>query len=41
MREAMSEMRKARNVAYTIAQELEQARALEDKKETELQRFNR
>ena len=31
MREAMSEMRKARNFAYTIAQELE----------TELQRFKR
>ena len=41
MREAMNEMRKARNLAYTIAQELEQAHALEDKKETELQRFKR
>ena len=46
MQEAMSEMCKARNFAYTIAKKLEQtdgarelvARALEDEKKTELQR---
>ena len=48
MREAMREMRKSRNFAYTIAKELEQrygarelvARAQEDKKEAELQRVD-
>ena len=49
MQEAMSEMWKARNFAYTIAKKLEQtdgarelvARALEDEKKTELQRVRR
>ena len=49
MRKAMSEMCKARNFAYTIAKKLEQtdgarelvARALEDEKNTELQRVRR